>query len=285
MWQTGSRPGPAATPGQTIVICVGSSATAHAALSWATEQARLVGSPVTLGVRANTAPDAEGLAVALATVREIAPDAGVDVQRRRTLRELAELAERESGLLVLPADAPNAVGRALDAGCRVALVPDHPVSEGPVLLGVTTSTAEPAVECAFQQAAAREAVLRAVRVWFDPAVPVGLPTPEAFAAFDEAARRAQRELDGAVDGWAAKYPAVQVRKLVISDDPASALAALTHRARLLVVGRSTRGITTAIRLGSPLARVLRGTRCPVLVVPNGGGTPDPSDSGPLAVSG
>ncbi|GAA5162342.1 universal stress protein [Pseudonocardia eucalypti] len=250
------------------MVCLDSSRSGHAALRWAAEYARLHRSPITLALRTAEAPGAEGLADALATVREIAPGPTVDVRRRRCLRGPAELAEAGDGLLVLPADAPNAVSHALDAGCRVAFVPDRPASEGPVLLGVTTSTADEAIGSAFQEATTRKAVLRAVRVWFDPAVPIGLPTPEAFAAFDEAARRAQRELDAKVDGWAAEYPAVQVRKLVIADDPASALAALTHRARLLVVGQSARDNKTAVRLRSPLARVLRATRCPVLVVPD-----------------
>lgn len=264
------RAAPAAAPAGPVVVAVGSSAVAHAALCWASEQARLAGSPITLGVRTRSAADAEGFSDALATVREIAPATTVGVWRHQTLRDLTELAERENGLLVLPADAPNAVGHTLEVGCRVAFVPAPPVPEGPVLLAVSASTTKLAVVCAFQEAAAREAPLRAVRVWFDPFVPVGLPTPDAIAAFDEAARGAQRELDAAVDGRAAEYPGVQVSKLVIADDPASALAALTHRARLLVAGRSGGATATAIRLGSPLARVLRSTRCPVLVVPDDG---------------
>jgi hypothetical protein len=140
------------------------------------------------------------------------------------------LTKAGNDLLVLSADAPNAIGHALDARCRVAFVPHYPIPDGPVLLGVTPSTAQAAIECAFQEAADRDAVLRAVRVWFDPSLPIGLTTPDELACVDFAARHAQYELDAAVDGWAAKFPAVRVTKLVIADEPALALTTLTHRA-------------------------------------------------------
>lgn len=266
--QIGPPVGTSARLGGPTVVCLGSSVAADAALCWAADHARLHHAPVTMAIRATATPSLERFADAVATVREAAPDSVLDVQRRTSLLDLRELAESGNGLLVLPADAPNAVGHALDARCRVAFVPSDPLPDGPVLLGVTASTGQPAIEEAFREAAVRDSSLRVVRVWSDPTVPVGLATPEALSVVDIVARRAQAELDEAVDGWAAEFPTVPVRKLLMADDAACALAALTCRARLLVVGRSARPVPTAIQLASPLGRVLRATHCPVLVVPN-----------------
>ena len=53
----------------------------------------------------------------------------------------------------------------------------------------------------------------------------------------------------------------------MEDRAAELLVAFSHRARLMVVGRSERGALLAGLSESPVAAHLRAARCPVLVVP------------------
>ena len=135
---------------------------------------------------------------------------------------------------------------------------------GRIVLAVAPDTAARAVDTAFELAAARGAPLLAVHVWHDPDMPLGgWLQPERTARWDVAHAKARRELDRALDRARATHPDVPVSTVVVDDDLVPFLAALSTRAELLVVGRST-------RLGhraSPVDALVRQATCPVLVVP------------------
>jgi nucleotide-binding universal stress UspA family protein len=61
-----------------------------------------------------------------------------------------------------------------------------------------------------------------------------------------------------------------VKTMVVKDRAADFLLALSSRARLLVLGRATRGALLAGIAGWPVNDLLRAADCPVLVVPGEG---------------
>jgi nucleotide-binding universal stress UspA family protein len=135
---------------------------------------------------------------------------------------------------------------------------------GRIVLAVAPDTAARAVDTAFELAAARGAPLLAVHVWHDPDLPLGgWFDPGSTACWDAACARARGELDRALERAKAAHPAVHVTTVVADDDPVQFLTALSIRADLLVVGRSTR----PGHRDSPIDALVRQATCPVLVVP------------------
>ncbi|WP_028927874.1 universal stress protein [Pseudonocardia acaciae] len=255
-------------PARPVIVAAGRSASAQAALRWAAVEAAGRGALLVVATPTADAADAgQVFADALAEARAWAPAVEVHGVPLRPAG-LAEL-DLDAGLLVVASAAPDMLATAAEARCPVVVVPDaaRPGS-GPVVLAVAPWTAEPAIETAFRTAAALGARLDAIRVWFDPDATLGVPRPAAIAAFDATANRVGRELDGAVDAWSAAYPGVDVHRMAIEDDTVAALLAFGRCARLMVLGRSVRGLALAERVRSPLTALLRNTRCPVLIVPN-----------------
>ena len=70
--------------------------------------------------------------------------------------------------------------------------------------------------------------------------------------------------------WIAIHPQVRVETMVVQDRPTDFLLALSHKAQLLVLGRSTRGALLGLIAGSPADTLPRAANCPVLVVPAAG---------------
>ena len=135
---------------------------------------------------------------------------------------------------------------------------------GRIVLAVAPDTAVRAVDTAFELAAERGTALLAVRIWHDPDLPLGSWfDPASTARWDAAQAKAQSELDHALERAEAAHPAVQVTKVVADEDPVLFLTALSVRADLLVVGRSTRPGCE----DSPVDALVRRAACPVLVVP------------------
>lgn len=133
-----------------------------------------------------------------------------------------------------------------------------------VLLAVAPGTAERAVDTAFELAAERGLTLIAVRTWHDPDLPLGgWFHPDRTARWDAAHAKARHELDRALERARTAHPAVRVTPVVVADDLVPFLSALSTRAELLVVGRSTRPGHRA----SPVDALVRQAACPVLVVP------------------
>lgn len=253
-------------------MITGSAATDTSVARWAADEAILRAAPLLISVVDAVDPCAEGAAFACAMtiVRAHAPDVTAHAVPAHCYGADPGELSADAGLLVIAASAPGMPALAAEADCPVVAVPDGYLTTdrtAPVLLGVAPWTAEVAIDLAFHEAELRDTALDAVRVWFDRDVDLGLPTDRNLARFDAECERAGRELDYALSAWSARHPTVDVRHIVIEDRTVPALVAFSHRAQLLVLGRSAHGMDEAQRFGSPLAPLIADARCPVLVVP------------------
>jgi len=172
------------------------------------------------------------------------------------LQELSVDAE----IVVVPA-IPSADAVVAASSCPIVVVPaDAPApwaAAGPVVLAVDPWTAEDVVPRAFEEASRERAPLLAVRAWTEPGADLGRPRPGPIAAWDGAEGRARRELGRAISPWRLLHPDVEVGTLTVQDEAGPLLVAMSHHARMLVLGRA----------GPPRGALLRAARCPVLVVP------------------
>jgi hypothetical protein len=174
------------------------------------------------------------------------------------LQELSVDAE----VVVVPA-IPSGSAAAVVAvsSCPIVVGPaDAPApwaAAGPVVLAVDPWTAVDVVPRAFEEASRERAPLLAVRAWTEPGADLGRPRPGPIAAWDDAEKRARRELGRAISPWRLLHPDVEVGTLTVQDEAGPLLVALSHHARMLVLGRA----------GPPVGALLRAARCPVLVVP------------------
>ncbi|MFC3961587.1 universal stress protein [Nocardia jiangsuensis] len=131
--------------------------------------------------------------------------------------------------------------------------PEQPV----VVVGVDGSEcSERAIELAFDEASRHGCELVAVHAW----------TRYGYIPPEERQRDAEVELAESLAGYAEKYPDVPVRRLVVEDNPARRLLALSADARMVVVGSHGRGGFAGMTLGSVSQAVLHGADCPVVIV-------------------
>lgn len=133
-----------------------------------------------------------------------------------------------------------------------------------IVVAAAPGTATAAVDVAFELAAERGVPVVAVRAWHDPDVPLGgWLRPHGTSSWDALLQKAREELGRAVEHAKTVHPEVEVRAVVVDDDPVAFLAALTTRAELLVLGRPRRRGQQV----SPVDALVRQAACPVLVVP------------------
>ena len=166
-----------------------------------------------------------------------------------------------------------AIRAAAAAACPVVVVPESappvsPDADRPVVVGIDGSPlSEAAIGFAFEQADHRGVPLVAVHCWLDQVY-----EREVAALIDWAAVRTGEEalLAQRLAGWAEKYPAVPVRRVVLRDGPAHALVEHSAEAGLLVLGSHGRGSVLGTLLGSVSLAAIRHAHCPVAVV-----RPDP----------
>lgn len=178
------------------------------------------------------------------------------------------------GELLLGATAPQV---AAHAHCPVVVVvpglPDVGAA-APVVLGVDGSAeGDAACEFAFRRAADTDRPLVAVHTWWlDAPAQLGFSSlsSDVVGRFEEG----HRELaDDAVATWAAKFPEVQVERLVVRADPVGALRGAARHAALLIVGSRGHGGFAGLMLGSVSQGLLHGQlSCPVVVVHRGDGS-------------
>ncbi|MFS4094424.1 universal stress protein [Streptomyces sp. AF1A] len=126
-----------------------------------------------------------------------------------------------------------------------------------------------ALRFAFEAAAARGAVVRAVRAWTLP--PVFAYSPGSLKLLDEAGGLEPYErqaLAEALRPWRERFPDVPVAEQVEMGSAGQVLLSMAGQAQLMVVGR--RGYRTAVgaRIGSVTHGVLHHADCPVAVVPH-----------------
>ncbi|MER6310188.1 universal stress protein [Streptomyces sp. NPDC001657] len=147
--------------------------------------------------------------------------------------------------------------------CPVAVVPEpEHTSQQPAyfVVGVDGSPhSAAAVDVAFEEAALRGALLRALYVWHPP---------HPGALDEEAAvRECRRVLSETVAGRTATHPEVELRHEVVLGHPVQVLTEAAEHALGLVVGTRGHGGFTGMLLGSVSQGVLHHARCPVITVP------------------
>jgi nucleotide-binding universal stress UspA family protein len=118
---------------------------------------------------------------------------------------------------------------------------------------------------AFEEAALRKASLIAVHSWHLPESDISragptFPEPAGYVAETETAKR----LEQLLDDWRAKYPDVPVSQDLVHGHPGRALAGLSARADLVVLGRRTAHHGP----GSVMHAVLSHAHGPVVTVPS-----------------
>ncbi len=154
------------------------------------------------------------------------------------------------------------------ASCPVVVVRDETAAaQRQVAVGIADpDTSAAALAFAFEEATLRRASLLAVHAWNTVSSEAGrfyeaLATP-GLSAIQE---RLARKLAALLVDWQAKYPDVPVSQDVVSGHPGRALAGLSARADLVVIGRH-HGPHGA---GAVLHAVLDHAHGPVVTVPSG----------------
>ncbi|RCV48742.1 universal stress protein [Marinitenerispora sediminis] len=160
------------------------------------------------------------------------------------------------------------------APCPLVVVPHlapRPAT-GRVVVGVDGSAAaRAAAEWAFEEAALRSSVLRAVAVRGSAShgVFASLETPEPGPGTPEeraAQEEARRELSESVAGLRDRHPQVPVETEVAAGHAARTLTAESRGADLVVLGSRGRGGFAGMLLGSVSQTVLTHSACPVAVL-------------------
>ncbi|MFI6033504.1 universal stress protein [Streptomyces sp. NPDC051315] len=186
-------------------------------------------------------------------LREEAPSASLVVVGSWHLSRRREMFTSASVALPLTAHAP----------CPVVVVPEaEHITQQPAyyVVGVDGSPhSAAAVDVAFEEAALRGAVLRALYVWHPPLLGV--------LDEDAAVGECRRVLSEMVAGRTATHPEVELHHEVVRGHPVQALVGASDHALGLVVGTRGHGGFTGMLLGSVSQGVLHHARCPVITVP------------------
>ena len=155
---------------------------------------------------------------------------------------------------------------ATHASCPVVVVRETAESaRRQVGIGIGDLENTASLTFAFEEAALRKASLIAVHSWHLPESDISragptFPEPAGYVAETETAKR----LEQLLDGWRAKYPDVPVSQDLVHGHPGRALAGLSARADLVVLGRRTAHHGP----GSVMHAVLSHAHGPVVTVPS-----------------
>jgi nucleotide-binding universal stress UspA family protein len=192
-----------------------------------------------------------GLSAAAARATKISPDLLIDTDHLTGAPALA-VTESGSGALMLVVGSRGSgaftalvlgsVSRyvATHASCPVVVVRDETTpARRQIAVGVgDPESSAAALTFAFEEATLRKAAVLAVHAWNTPQSGMerawsALAAPGAHAVEQRLARR----LKALVEEWQAKYPDVEVSQDVLYGHPGRALAGLSARADLVVIGR------------------------------------------------
>jgi nucleotide-binding universal stress UspA family protein len=222
------------------------------------------------------------LAAAAGRAAEIAPGLLIDTDPVEGPPALAVTGSGPGALMLVTGSRGIGAFTAMVLGSVAQYAADHACCPVVVVRGETTAAVHRLVgvglgdldNCAetlafaFEEAALRKTKLLAIHAWHAPQdgifwaghrfPPPGLHVAAAYAA---------RQLTLLLDGWREKYPDVPVSQNVVHGHPGQALADLSARADLVVIGRHTShpGLPGP---GSVRQAVLHHAHGPIAVVPS-----------------
>ncbi|EHY87947.1 universal stress protein [Saccharomonospora azurea] len=143
----------------------------------------------------------------------------------------------------------------------------EPPSTGPIVVGMDgSSLSDRAVACAFDEAQRRSAPLVAVHAWADVEDESVLRRARMFFTNSPEEKDVRAELDAQLGDWQAKYPDVEVERVLVRDRPRRQLLDRSETAQLVVVGSRGRGGFRGLLLGSTSQALIHHAQCPVMVV-------------------
>jgi nucleotide-binding universal stress UspA family protein len=219
----------------------------------------------------------EALAAAAERATRIAPELLVDADRLDGSPAEAVTAAGSGALMLVvgsrgvgafEAMILGSVSRyaATHAACPVAVIREAPEpARGQVGIGIGDLENSASLTFAFEEAALRKASLIAIHSWHLPESDISragpiFAEPERSVVETETAKR----LEQLLEDWQAKYPDVPVSQEVVHGHPGRALAGLSARADLVVLGRRSAYHGPA----SVMHAVLNHARGPVVTVPS-----------------
>lgn len=181
---------------------------------------------------------------------------------------------KDADMMVVGSQGRGAFSRALlgsvstglvhHAHCPVAVIRDGAPAAGPqapVLVGVDGSPASlAATEIGFEEAAQRGVELVALHAWHDVSM-IELPGLNV----EEMEQQAHQALAERLAGFQERFPEVPVRRVVVRDQPARQLVEHGKDAQLVVVGSHGRGGFAGMLLGSVSTAVVHAVATPVVV--------------------
>ncbi len=188
-----------------------------------------------------------------------------------TRAQLVVLQRRDASHLTRLVTRSTSSGVAAHAHAPVAVVPEAWAGDVPgpgnrtgVVVGLDVSTrSEPILHQALTEARARHAPLRVIHTYWSPGFFDGTVGPLAHPTW---AAEAAAEIKEQVDGLGDEIGDVSISIETSYGRPADALAAASHNAELVVVGRHDPLVPTGSHLGPVARAVLRAAGCPVLLV-------------------
>ncbi|GAB3030429.1 universal stress protein [Mycobacterium bourgelatii] len=282
-----------------ILVAVDGSSAAEAAIAWATREAILRQSPLTLlhavapvvvgwpvgqlydempGWQKDSAEQVIEQArqiVARSAGASNPPEVHTELVYANAVPTLIEASKR-AALVVVGSQGMGAIGRALlgsvsaallhHAHCPVAVIhgdaDQAPDANAPVLVGVDGSPAsDAATALAFEEASRRGVDLVALHAWSDVGV-----FPILGMDWQDRESKGQEVLAATLAPYKERYPDVHVRESLVCDTPTKWLIKESDHAQLVVLGSHGRGGFAGMLLGSVSSAVAQSAKVPVIVV-------------------
>ncbi|HRW02209.1 MAG: universal stress protein [Austwickia sp.] len=294
------------TAARGVVVGYDGSPSSEVALTWAIEEARRSGLPLTLvhtaevdlavygtGVgggdwayaRSDVVGDSdsvtrakEALGEDLVTVHRTLGNAARHLVEASHDADLVVTGTRGHGHLTSVLLGSTAYAVAAHAHCPVVVVrvpprgptqPVRPDADHPVVVGVDDlAPSGAALEAAAEVAERSGAPLRVVRaVEYHAFIPTIASDGATVAEYDEALRHeAHRMVADAAAKVREKHPDLVIEEAALDGAPAFVLGRESHKAGLVVVGSRGRGGFAGLLLGSTSHALLHEAACPVMVV-------------------